>query len=55
MTVKELSTGQIQRISIARGILHLNDILLIDESLANIDVQTQKNLLLNLKKDLKKK
>ena len=54
-SASNFSTGQIQRISIARGILHLNDILLIDESLANIDVQTQKKILLNLKKDLKKK
>lgn len=49
---RNFSTGQIQRISIARGILHLNDILLIDESLANIDVQTQKKILLKLKSNL---
>lgn len=52
---RNFSTGQIQRISIARGILHLNDILLIDESLANIDVQTQKKILLKLKNDLRQK
>lgn len=40
-----LSEGQIQRISIARAILHDAPVLLLDEATSALDSQTEKNLL----------
>ncbi|MBR4720347.1 MAG: ABC transporter ATP-binding protein [Clostridia bacterium] len=44
-----LSEGQIQRISIARAILHDAPILLLDESTSALDSVTEKNLLLAIR------
>ena len=40
-----LSEGQVQRISIARAILHNAPVLLLDESTSALDSTTEKNLL----------
>jgi ATP-binding cassette, subfamily B, multidrug efflux pump len=47
-----LSGGQKQRISLARAILRNPQLILLDDSLSAVDHTTEKNILLNLKKDL---
>ena len=43
-----LSGGQIQRISIARGLLKNPDMILLDDSLSAVDTDTEENILNNL-------
>ena len=45
-----LSEGQAQRIAIARAILHPCKVLLLDEATSALDVETEKQLLENLKR-----
>ncbi|MGR5880811.1 ATP-binding cassette domain-containing protein [Bacillus cereus] len=45
-----LSTGQKQRLSLARAILHHPNILILDESLSNVDSKTFKQIYSNLSK-----
>ncbi|USN53349.1 MAG: metal ABC transporter ATP-binding protein [Candidatus Nomurabacteria bacterium] len=46
----QLSGGQLQRVLIARALLHERDILILDEPSSSIDVQGQEALFLMLKK-----
>lgn len=48
-----LSEGQAQRIAIARAILHPCKVLLLDEATSALDVETEKQLLENLKQHFK--
>ena len=43
-----LSGGQIQRISIARGLLKDPDVILLDDCLSSVDTNTEENILNNL-------
>jgi len=43
-----LSGGQIQRISIARGLLKNPDMILLDDCLSAVDTDTEENILNNL-------
>lgn len=43
-----LSTGQKQRIALIRAILSEPDILILDESLSNIDIENRINIVKNL-------
>ncbi len=45
-----LSEGQAQRIAIARAIIHPCKILLLDEATSALDIDTERNLLQNIKK-----
>ncbi|PDY44654.1 peptidase domain-containing ABC transporter [Bacillus pseudomycoides] len=45
-----LSTGQKQRLSLARAILHHPNVLILDESLSNVDSKTFKQIYSNLSK-----
>ena len=42
---KSLSTGQMQKISFIRALLNKVDILLLDESLSNVDEKSKKKIL----------
>ena len=48
-----LSEGQAQRIAIARAILHPCKVLLLDEATSALDIDTERNLLTNLKQHFK--
>ena len=50
-----LSGGQIQRISIARGLLKDPDVILLDDCLSSVDTNTEENILNNLGSKLGKK
>ena len=48
-----LSEGQAQRIAIARAILHPCKVLLLDEATSALDIETERNLLTNIKQHFK--
>lgn len=50
-----LSGGQIQRISIARGLLKDPDMILLDDCLSSVDTDTEENILNNLESKFDKK
>ena len=50
-----LSGGQIQRISIARGLIKDPDIILFDDCLSSVDTDTEENILNNLATKFNKK
>jgi ABC-type bacteriocin/lantibiotic exporter with double-glycine peptidase domain len=47
-----LSEGQAQRIAIARSLLRPGKILLLDEATSALDSETERNFLINLKKEI---
>ena len=47
-----LSEGQAQRIAIARSLLRPGKILLLDEATSALDSDTERNFLINLKKEM---
>ena len=47
-----LSEGQAQRIAIARSLLRPGKILLLDEATSALDSETERNFLINLKKEM---
>ena len=50
-----LSGGQIQRVSIARGLIKKPDILLLDDCLSSVDIDTEEEILKHLKTATKNK
>lgn len=51
---KNFSGGQKQRLTIARALIHKPDLLILDDSLSALDYQTDLNLRMALRRDLKK-
>lgn len=51
--LNDISTGQKQRLAIARAILRLPKILVLDEATANLDEDTEATILTNLKETLR--
>lgn len=45
-----LSGGQLQRLAIARTILKRTPIMILDESTSNLDLETEKKILINIRK-----
>jgi ATP-binding cassette subfamily B protein len=50
-----LSGGQRQRVAIARALISESPIIFFDDSLSNVDTQTEQMILLNLKEAVKRK
>ena len=50
-----LSGGEIERIVLARALIHIKDYLFIDEGLSEVDVKLEREILNNILKEYKDK